>query len=87
MRTIDELRHDLADRLLVRVVELKLTQAEAATLCGVHQPRISEIKRHHFDNVSANQLIRMLARLGVVLRLQVKVESKTRGIPQLEKTA
>lgn len=85
MKTTDELRHDLADRMVARITELGLSQAEAATICGVQQPLISAIKRHRFENVSADRLLRLLERLGLVLSLRVKMESKTRGIPEMKR--
>jgi predicted XRE-type DNA-binding protein len=42
-----------------------LTQAEAATLFGVTQPRISNLVRGRIDLFSIDSLIDMLARAGV----------------------
>lgn len=45
--------------------ERKLTQAEAAKLMGVTQPRISDLVRGRIDLFSIDALIGMLARAGI----------------------
>lgn len=83
MKTIVELKHDLADRFQARVAELGLTQQAAATACGVQQARISEIRNHRLDQVSADKMLQMLGRLGVIASIAVTVEAKTRDLPRL----
>lgn len=41
-----------------------LTQAQAAKLFGVSQPRVSDLNRGHIDRFSVDALIKMLARAG-----------------------
>lgn len=70
-----------AENLLIRarlMVEIKkhidqnrLTQAKAAKLFGVTQPRISDLKRGKIDLFSVDALITMLARAG--LKVDVKI--------------
>ncbi len=46
------------------IVRRKLTQAEAAKLIGVTQPRISDLKRGKMHLFTVDMLISMLAALG-----------------------
>ena len=46
-----------------------LTQAKAANLLGVTQPRVSDLLRGRVELFSADALIDMLARLGISVRL------------------
>jgi predicted XRE-type DNA-binding protein len=49
----------------------KLTQAKAAKLFGVTQPRISDLKRGKIDVFSVDMLIKMLARAGLSVNVRV----------------
>lgn len=49
----------------------KLTQAKAAKLLGVTQPRISDLKRGKIDMFSVDMLIKMLARAGLSVNVRV----------------
>lgn len=56
-----------------RVIEARgLTQAAAAALFGVSQPRISDLVRGKIDLFSIDTLIDMLAHAGVRVSLVVK---------------
>jgi len=61
--------------LLIRIQEtLKargLKQAEAASLLGVTQPRVSDLVRGRIEMFSVDSLIDMLARLGVRVKVVV----------------
>ena len=48
-----------------------LTQAKAATLLGVSQPRISDLVRGKIDLFSIDTLVDMLARAGFQVTLRV----------------
>ena len=54
-----------------------LTQAEAATLFGVTQPRISNLVRGRIDLFSIDSLIDMLARAGV--RIDIAFSTARQG--------
>ena len=49
-----------------------LTQAKAAKLLGVSQPRVSDLVRGRIDLFSIDTLVDMLARLGVSVTLRTK---------------
>jgi predicted XRE-type DNA-binding protein len=56
-----------------------LTQAEAAKIMGVTQPRVSDLLRGRIELFSSDALIDMLARLGVRVRL-VTTSSRSREV-------
>jgi len=72
-------RREQAQHLLIRsklMLEIervvrarRLTQAAAAKVMGVSQPRVSDLMRGKIDLFSTDALIDMLARLGVTLRV------------------
>jgi predicted XRE-type DNA-binding protein len=49
----------------------KLTQARAAELFGVTQPRVSDLVRGKIDLFSIDTLVDMLARAGLRVELQI----------------
>lgn len=70
MRTRAELMTALTEYIRTR----KLTQAQAAKLLGVTQPRVSDLMRGKISLFSIDKLIAMLTCVGA--RVQVKVEFK-----------
>lgn len=65
-------RADLLIHVQKVITSRRLTQAEAARLLRVTQPRVSDLLRGRIDLFSTDTLIDMLARLGVAVRLVVK---------------
>jgi predicted XRE-type DNA-binding protein len=62
---------------LSQVIEQQhLTQAKAAELFGVSQPRISDLVRGKIDRFSVDTLVDMLGRAG--LTVQIVVEHRSR---------
>jgi predicted XRE-type DNA-binding protein len=59
------LRSTLMIEVRKLIEERKLTQAEAAKLLGVTQPRISNLVRGRIDLFSIDTLVGMLARAGI----------------------
>ncbi|MEQ1871711.1 MAG: XRE family transcriptional regulator, partial [Vicinamibacterales bacterium] len=55
-----------------------LTQAKAATVLGVSQPRVSAMLRGRIDLFSTDALIDFLARLGIGVRLVIKAPRSRR---------
>ena len=58
------------------IEERKLTQAAAAKLFGVTQPRISNLVRGRIDLFSIDTLVGMLARAGIHVDVVVSTASK-----------
>jgi predicted XRE-type DNA-binding protein len=65
-------RADLLIQVQKTITWKRLTQAEAAKVLRVTQPRVSDLLRGRIDLFSTDALIDMLARLGVGVRLVVK---------------
>ena len=66
------IRADLMIQLESILQERGLTQAKAAKLLDVSQPRISDLVRGRIDLFSIDTLVDMLARLGVSVTLRTK---------------
>lgn len=66
-----KIRSDLMTALQRLMTERGLTQVQAATLFGVSQPRISDLKRDKIDRFTIDTLINMLASAGVSVRLKI----------------
>ncbi|HEX9783419.1 MAG TPA: helix-turn-helix transcriptional regulator [Opitutaceae bacterium] len=66
------IRADLLIQLQKVLAARGLTQAKAAKLLRVTQPRVSDLLRGRIDLFSTDSLIDMLARLGVHVRFVLK---------------
>jgi predicted XRE-type DNA-binding protein len=67
-----KLRSDLMIEIRKVIEARRLTQAAAATLFGVSQPRISDLVRGKIDLFSIDTLISILAHAGVHVSFVVK---------------
>ena len=65
-------RADLLIQLQKTITSRGLTQAKAAKILRVTQPRVSDVLRGRIDLFSSDSLIDMLARLGVHVRIVLK---------------
>jgi predicted XRE-type DNA-binding protein len=65
-------RADLLLQLQNALAARELTQAQAARILRVTQPRLSDLLRGRIDLFSTDSLIDMLARLGVRVRFVLK---------------
>lgn len=78
-----------ADRLKIKtslVVEIRkamrslgLTQQDAAKRMGISQPKVSDMMRGDFSNLSERKLMDCLIRLGYDIEIKVKPASKPVG--------
>ena len=68
------IRSELMARLARVIGDRDLTQAEAARILGVSQPRVSDLVRGKIDLSSIDMLVNMLAKAG----LQVTVTMRAR---------
>lgn len=71
-----KIRTDLMIRLSKLIETRRLTQAQAAKLFGVTQPRVSDLVRGKIDRFSIDTLVGMLGHAGV--RVQVVVGRKSK---------
>ena len=65
------LRSELMTALMRIIERRRLTQARAARLFGVSQPRISDLNRDKIDRFTLDALVNMLAHAGVKVRLLI----------------
>jgi len=68
MKARAELMFAIVDHIRTK----KLTQAAAAKLFGVSQPRVSDLMRGKIDLFSVDTLMNMLAAAGVRVELRLK---------------
>lgn len=73
------IRSDLMLALRRVIDERKLTQARAAALFGVSQPRVSDLVRGKIDRFSIDALVEMLGRAGVGVDLIVRLTRDPRS--------
>ena len=66
-----KLRSDMMIVLTNHVERTGMTQAQAAKLFGVTQPRISDLKRGKVSLFSLDALVNMLAAAGIRVRMEV----------------
>jgi predicted XRE-type DNA-binding protein len=71
-----KIRTDLMIRLSKVIEGRRLTQAQAATLFGVTQPRISDLVRGKIDRFSIDTLVAMLGHAGIRIQIVVGRRSK-----------
>lgn len=71
------IRSDLMARLRKLIEDEGLTQARAARLLGVSQPRVSDLVRGRIDLFSIDTLVNLLAKAGI--RVTVKVQTRIRA--------
>jgi predicted XRE-type DNA-binding protein len=71
-----KIRTDLMIRLSKVIEGRRLTQAQAASLFGVTQPRISDLVRGKIDRFSVDTLIAMLGNAGIRIQIIVGRRSK-----------
>ena len=72
-------KSELAAEILRIVQRRRLTQAEAAKLLGIRQPKVSELLRGRLDGFSTDRLLRFITRLGYDVQIKL---SKTRAHTQ-----
>ena len=65
-------RSELMIQIRKLIEQRRLTQAGAAKMFGVTQPRVSDLVRGRIDLFSIDTLVKMLAQAGVQVRLVVK---------------
>ncbi len=71
-----KIRTDLMIQLSKLIQARRLTQAQAADLFGVTQPRVSDLVRGKIDRFSIDTLVAMLGHAGVRVQILVGRKSK-----------
>jgi predicted XRE-type DNA-binding protein len=70
------IRSELMTRLAQVIDDRDLTQAEAARVFGVSQPRVSDLVRGKIDLFSIDTLVNMLARAGMRVTVTTRVRKR-----------
>lgn len=65
-------RSELMDKITAIVEESGWTQLEAATRCGVTQPRINDLLRGRISRFSLDALVNIAAALGRRVRVELE---------------
>jgi predicted XRE-type DNA-binding protein len=63
---------ELARRICTNLAERKLTQARAAAILGIDQPKVSALIRGKLDGFSTDRLFRFLNALGQDVEIVVR---------------
>ncbi|KWF29795.1 helix-turn-helix domain-containing protein [Burkholderia pseudomultivorans] len=70
-----KLRSELMIALKQRLAQLELSQAQAAQLLGVTQPRVSDLMRGKINLFGLDALVNMAAAAGLRVDLQVRASA------------
>jgi predicted XRE-type DNA-binding protein len=70
---------ELARRICVLLSQRKLTQARAAAVLGIDQPKISALIRGKLDGFSTERLFRFLNALGQDVEIVVRPQRRANG--------
>lgn len=70
---------ELVQRIRDVILERKLTQASAAKLLGLDQPKISALVRGRVEGYSLDRLFRILNALGQKIEISVKSQGRSRA--------
>lgn len=81
LRDADKLKikTGLVIEIIKAIRRLELTQAEAAIRMGISQPKVSEMIRGNFSNLSERKLMDCLNRLGYDIEIKLKPARKATG--------
>lgn len=77
------LKSDLTAEISCLIKKKKLTQAQAAKILGVDQPRVSSLLRGRFDLFSIEMLMHFLTSLGQDIQIVVKPKPRNRKLAHL----
>jgi predicted XRE-type DNA-binding protein len=65
------------------ILRRRLTQAAAATLMGIDQPKVSALMNGRIDSFSSERLMRLLTRLGQDVDVTVKAAPRGRKVGRI----
>lgn len=74
-----KIKTGLVVEIIKAVRRLELTQQEAAKRMGITQPKVSEMMRGNFANLSERKLMDCLNRLGYDIEITVKPAARSVG--------
>lgn len=74
---------ELVSRICDIIVRRGLTQAQAARMLGVSQPKVSALMRGNLDGFSSDRLFRFLNALGSDIEIAVKPRARSSRRPSI----
>ena len=76
-------KSELVSRICEIIVKRGLTQAQAARILGVSQPKVSALMRGNLDGFSSDRLFRFLNALGSDIEITVKPRARSSRRPSI----
>ncbi|MCI0379188.1 MAG: helix-turn-helix domain-containing protein [Gemmataceae bacterium] len=73
---------ELVQRISNQIDERKLTQAQAAAVLGIDQPKVSALLRGKLDGFSTDRLFRFLNALGNEIEVVIRPFARKTGTPK-----
>ena len=74
---------ELAAKIIAEIQQRRMTQAQAAAVLGIDQPKISALKQGKLSGFSIERLMRLLLLLGRDIEISVKGKPKSRPTARL----
>ena len=74
---------ELAAKIIAEIQRRRITQAQAAEILRIDQPKISALKQGKLSGFSIERLMRLLLLLGRDIEIQVKTKPRSRSAAKL----
>jgi predicted XRE-type DNA-binding protein len=74
---------ELAAKIIEEIQRRRITQAQAAAILGVDQPKVSALKQGKLTAFSIERLMRFLLLLGRDIEITVKGRPRSRSVARL----
>ncbi|MGD0869459.1 MAG: helix-turn-helix transcriptional regulator [Bryobacteraceae bacterium] len=74
---------ELAAKIIAEILRRRMTQAQAAAILGIDQPKISALKQGRLSGFSIERLMRFLLLLGRDIEIAVKEKPRSRPAARL----
>jgi predicted XRE-type DNA-binding protein len=74
---------ELAAKIIAEIQRRRMTQAQAAAILGIDQPKISTLKQGKLSGFSVERLMRFLLLLGRDIEIAVKEKPRSRPTARL----
>jgi predicted XRE-type DNA-binding protein len=74
---------ELAAKIVAEIQRRRITQAQAAAVLGIDQPKISALKQGKLSGFSIERLMRLLLLLGRDVEIAVKEKPRSRPTARL----
>jgi predicted XRE-type DNA-binding protein len=75
---------ELTTKIIAEIQRRRMTQAQAAAILGIDQPKISALKQGKLSGFSIERLMRFLLLLGRDIQITVKGKPRSRAVAKLK---